>query len=229
MTQPERIPATSFDGSDSERNKQAFLAISHQTYPYELAPLPYSTDALADVISEQTLILHYGKHHKAYVDQLNKEVAGSVLEALTLEQIIRRTAQKPELASAFNNAAQAWNHAFYWHSLSPQGGRDIPPQLGKLIESAFGSIEHCKQALAAAATSQFGSGWVWLVQKDTKLSVIATHDADTPLTQDLTPLLAIDVWEHAYYLDFQNRRVDYVHALIAKLLNWDFAQANLMQ
>lgn len=228
MTQPERIPVTSFDGSDSGKIKPAYLAISHQTYPYQLAPLPYSTDALAEVISEQTLILHYGKHHKSYVDQLNKEVAGSVFEALTLEQIIRRTAHKPDFASVFNNAAQAWNHAFYWHSLRPQGGRDMPPPLGQLIESSFGSIEHCKQALATAATRQFGSGWVWLVQDGAKLSVIATHDADTPLTQDLTPLLVIDVWEHAYYLDFQNRRVDYVQAVIDKLLNWDFAQANLM-
>ena len=229
MTQPERIPVTSFDGSDSEKIKQAFLAISQQTYPFALAPLPYSTDGLTDVISEETLIFHYGKHHKSYVDQLNKEVAGSVFEALTLEQIIGRTAHKPDLTSVFNNAAQAWNHAFYWHSLRPQEGRDIPPQLGQLIASAFGSIEHCKQALVAAATRQFGSGWAWLVQEGATLRVIATHDADTPFTQNLTPLLAIDVWEHAYYLDFQNRRVDYVHALIDKLLNWDFAQANLMQ
>lgn len=214
--------------SDCAEHTQGCLPLSQQTYPYTLPPLPYSTDALTDIISEETLIFHYGKHHKTYVEKLNKEIEGSEFEALMLDEVIRRTANHPDYASLFNNAAQAWNHAFFWHSLRPQGGGDIPPELRKRIDHAFESVEQCKQALAAAATGHFGSGWAWLVQDGEVLRVITTHDADNPLTQGLTPLLAIDVWEHAYYLDFQNRRVDYVNALIDKLLNWDFAQANLV-
>lgn len=229
MNHPERKSVQAGGQSDCEIIKQGFLPISQQTYPYALPPLPYSTDALTDVISEETLLVHYGKHHKTYVEQLNKEIAGSVFEALTLDEVIRRTAHKPDFTSLFNNAAQAWNHAFYWHSLRPQSGGDIPTELRRLIDHSFESVEHCKQALTSAATGQFGSGWAWLVQDGEVLRVITTHDADNPLTQALTPLLAIDVWEHAYYLDFQNRRIDYVNALIDKLLNWDFAQANLVQ
>lgn len=229
MNQPERNLAPPAGQFDNAPTNQAFLSLSQQTYPFVLPPLPYSTDALADVISEETVLVHYGKHHKTYVEQLNKAIEGSDLKALTLDEVIRRTARKPDVTSIFNNAAQAWNHAFYWHSLKPKGGGDIPAQLKLLIDKSFGSVDHCKQALATAATGQFGSGWAWLVQEGAALRVITTHDADNPLTQDLTPLLAIDVWEHAYYLDFQNRRVDYVQALIDKLLNWDFAQANLVQ
>ena len=231
MNYPERnlapAAAPAAASSDSDSSKQAFASVSEQTYPFVLPPLPYSTDALADVISEDTLLVHYGKHHKTYVDQLNKGIEGSELEALTLNEVVRRTAQKPESASLFNNAAQAWNHAFYWHSLRPQGG-EIPSTLRLMIDRSFGSVDQCKQALASAATGQFGSGWAWLVQEGEELRVITTHDADNPLTEGLTPLLAIDVWEHAYYLDFQNRRVDHVNALIDKLMNWDFAQANLV-
>lgn len=228
MNYPERNLSPAAGPSDSDGRKQAFVSIAEQIYPFVLPPLPYSTDALADVISEDTLLVHYGKHHKTYVDQLNKGIEGSGLEALTLDEVMRRTAHKPDSASLFNNAAQAWNHAFYWHSLRPQGGGEIPSALRQMIDRSFGSIDQCKQALASAATGQFGSGWAWLVQEGEQLRVITTHDADNPLTQGMTPLLAIDVWEHAYYLDFQNRRVDYVNALIDKLLNWDFAQANLV-
>lgn len=227
MNYPERNLDPAAASSDGASLKQAFESISQQTHPFVLPPLPYSTDALADVISEDTLLVHYGKHHKTYVEQLNKGIEGSGFEALTLDEVIRRTAHEPDSASLFNNAAQAWNHAFYWHSLRPQGG-EIPSELRQLIDGSFGSVDECKQALASAATGQFGSGWAWLVQDGEKLRVIATHDADNPLTHGLIPLLAIDVWEHAYYLDFQNRRVDYVKALIDKLLNWDFAQANLV-
>lgn len=213
--------------SASDSTTQAFQSVAQQTHPFVLPPLPYSTDALADVISEDTLLVHYGKHHKTYVDQLNKAIEGSGFEASTLEEVIRRTAHEPASASLFNNAAQAWNHSFYWHSLRPQGGGEIPAQLRQMIDQSFGSVDQFKQALASAATGHFGSGWAWLVQDGDQLRVIATHDADNPLTRGMTPLLAIDVWEHAYYLDFQNRRVDYVNALIDKLLNWDFAQANL--
>lgn len=229
MNHLERKFEQATDQSYCEKSQPSYLAISQQTYPYVLPPLPFSTDALTDVISEETLLVHYGKHHANYVEQLNKEITGTLFEALSLDEVIRRTAHKPAFTSLFNNAAQVWNHAFYWRSLRPQGGGDMPTELRQLIEHSFESVEHCKQALAAAATGQFGSGWAWLVQEDDVLRVITTHDADNPLTQELTPLLAIDVWEHAYYLDYQNRRIDYVNVLIDKLLNWDFAQANLVQ
>ena len=146
---------------------------------------------------------------------------------MPLKALIRATAGKPEQAAIFNNAAQAWNHAFYWDSLTPPGGGDPPPGLKQLIEAAFGSVAACKQALAEAALAQFGTGWAWLVLDGKKISVMKTDDADNPLTQGLTPLLAIDVWEHAYYLDYQNRRKDYVVGVVEKLLNWNFAAANL--
>lgn len=192
-----------------------------------LSPLPYPDSALAPVISANTLGFHYGKHHKAYVDNLNKFAAGTEFADLPLEKIITATAGKPEKLAIFNNAAQAWNHAFYWRSLKPNGGGEPPAALKQKLEAAFGSVEDCKKALASASTGQFGSGWAWLVADGDKLKVIATANADTPLMQGLKPLLTIDVWEHAYYLDYQNRRADYVAALLDKLLNWGFAAENL--
>ena len=194
--------------------------------PYVLPPLPYADNALDPVISANTLGFHYGKHHKTYVDNLNKLVAGTNLADLSLEEIIASTAGKTDKVGIFNNAAQVWNHTFYWNSLSPKGGGEPPASLKQKIETAFGSVEVCKKELATAATTQFGSGWAWLVNDGDRLQVIKTGNADLPLTKGMKPLLTIDVWEHAYYLDYQNRRADYVNAVLDKLINWGFAADN---
>lgn len=194
---------------------------------YVLPPLPYADNALEPVISAHTLSFHYGKHHKGYVDNLNKLVAGTPFAGQSLEQIITATADHADKIGIFNNAAQVWNHMFYWNSLSPNGGGEPPAALKQKIEEAFGSVEAFKQEFANAAITQFGSGWAWLVQEGTKLSIVKTSNADSPLTRNIRPLLTIDVWEHAYYLDFQNRRPDYVNTVIEKLINWEFAAANL--
>jgi Fe-Mn family superoxide dismutase len=170
---------------------------------------------------------HYGKHHKAYVDNLNKLVAGTELADLSLDKIIAATAGQPDKAAIFNNAAQVWNHTFYWQCLKPGGGGEPTGALKQQIEASFGSMDACREELAAAAATQFGSGWAWLVQDGDKLKAVKTGNADLPLTMGMKPLLTIDVWEHAYYLDYQNRRADYVNAVLDKLINWDFAAANL--
>ncbi|MFA5338537.1 MAG: superoxide dismutase [Candidatus Omnitrophota bacterium] len=192
-----------------------------------LPPLPYAQDALGPAISANTISFHYGKHHKGYVDNLNKLAAGTEFAGMTLKQIIAATAGKADKAAIFNNASQAWNHAFYWNSLTPNGGGEVPAALKIKIEASFGTVDACKKELAAAATTQFGSGWAWLVLDGDKLKVIKTGNADSPLTKGLKPLLTIDVWEHAYYLDYQNRRADYVNAVLDKLINWSFAEDNL--
>jgi Fe-Mn family superoxide dismutase len=195
--------------------------------PHVLPPLPYADDALSPVISANTISFHYGKHHKGYVDNLNKLVAGTLSANLSLESIITATAGRTDEAALFNNAAQAWNHAFYWRSLRPKGGGEPPAALRRKIEASFGSLDACRKELATAATTQFGSGWAWLVLAGDKLKVVKTGNADVPLTTGLKPLLTIDVWEHAYYLDYQNRRADYVNAVLDKLVNWAFAAENL--
>jgi Fe-Mn family superoxide dismutase len=192
-----------------------------------LPALPYEQSALQPVISANTLGFHYGKHHKTYVDTLNKLIVGTEFADLPLEQIIKATSGNAEHAAIFNNAAQAWNHTFYWRSLKPKGGGEPPAILKRLMETSFGSVEACKKELSAAAVGEFGSGWAWLVQAGEKLKIVKTGNANTPLTESSKPLLTIDVWEHAYYLDYQNRRVDYVNALIDKLANWEFAAENL--
>jgi Fe-Mn family superoxide dismutase len=192
-----------------------------------LPPLPYAEDALDPVISSRTIGLHYGKHHKGYVDTLNKLIAGTELATLTLEKLIAETAGKADKVAIFNNAAQTWNHTFYWRSLRPKGGGEPPATLKQMIEASFGNLDACKRDLAMAATSEFGSGWAWLVQEAGKLKVVKTGNAETPLTKGLKRLLAIDVWEHAYYLDYQNRRADYVNAVLDNLINWGFAADNL--
>lgn len=192
-----------------------------------LPALPYADSALAPVISANTIGFHYGKHHKGYVDNLNKLAAGTEFAELTLEEIITATAGKTDKAAIFNNASQAWNHTFYWRSLTPKGGGKPPAALMEKITAAFGTLEDCKKELSAAATTQFGSGWAWLALDGGKLKVVKTGNADSPLTKGMKPLLTIDVWEHAYYLDYQNRRADYVSAVLGKLINWDFAAENL--
>ena len=200
--------------------------IGSQTATHVLPPLPYAQSALDPVVSAETIGFHYGKHHKGYVDKLNSLVAGTTFADLSLEGIIAKTAGKADQTAIFNNAAQAWNHTFYWRSLQPSGGGKPPAALLALIDSSFGSLDACKKELAEAATTQFGSGWAWLVQEGGGLKVVKTANAQTPLTQGVTPLLTLDVWEHAYYLDYQNRRKDYVAAVIDKLMNWAFAAEN---
>jgi superoxide dismutase, Fe-Mn family len=195
---------------------------------HTLPPLPFADTALDPVISANTLSFHYGKHHKAYVDNLNKLVTGTEFADMTLEKIIMATAGQADKAGIFNNAAQVWNHTFYWNSLKAKGGGEPPAALKQKIEAAFGTVGACKMELAKAATTQFGSGWAWLVlDADKKLQVVKTGNAELPLTKGLKPLLTIDVWEHAYYLDYQNRRPDYVNAVLDKLVNWGFAADNL--
>lgn len=195
--------------------------------PLVLVPLPYAENGLEPVITAHTIGFHYGKHHKGYVDNLNKLVAGTEYAELSLEKIIAATAGQAEKASIFNNAAQIWNHTFYWNSMKPKGGGEPPAALKQRMEAAFGSVDACKKELAGTAVSQFGSGWAWLVLDGDKLKIVKTANADTPLTKDLKPLLTVDVWEHAYYLDYQNRRIDYVTALLDKLINWEFALQNI--
>ena len=192
-----------------------------------LPALPFADNALDPVISANTLSFHYGKHHKTYVDNLNKLVTGTELAELSLEQVIAASSGRADKVGVFNNAAQIWNHTFYWNSLTPKGGGEPPAALKQKIEADFGTVEACKQELVAAATTQFGSGWAWLVQDGGKLKVVKTANANVPSTEGMKPLLVIDVWEHAYYLDYQNRRVDYVNATIDKLINWGFAEKNL--
>jgi Fe-Mn family superoxide dismutase len=194
--------------------------------PATLPKLPYAENALEPVISAKTISFHYGKHHKAYVDNCNKLVQGTPLEKMSLEQIIVTTSGKADQSAIFNNAAQAWNHTFYWNSLRPASAAKIPDTLKVLIDKSFGSVDTFKSVFAQAAVSQFGSGWAWLVKDGDKLKVIKTANAENPLPSGLIPLLTIDVWEHAYYLDYQNKRADYVKTLIDKMLNWDFAVKN---
>jgi Fe-Mn family superoxide dismutase len=195
--------------------------------PHVLPSLPYADNALEPVISAKTIGFHYGKHHKGYVDTLNKLVAGTEFADLPLTKIITRTAGKADKTAIFNNAAQTWNHTFYWHSLKPKGGGEPSDALKQKIMLSFGSVDACKKELSTAAMAQFGSGWVWLVLDGDKLKVVKTANAEDPLTTGMKPLLTIDVWEHAYYLDYQNRRADYVNAVLDKLINWHFAAENL--
>jgi Fe-Mn family superoxide dismutase len=197
------------------------------THHIELPPLPFAQDALAPVISAETLSFHYGKHHKAYVDNLNKLVAGTDMSETPLETLIKAVAGKPDKAGVFNNAAQVWNHTFFWNSLKPGGGGAPTGAVAKGIDAAFGSFENFKKEFTNAAMTQFGSGWAWLVADKGQLKLVKTPNAETPLTTGQTALLTIDVWEHAYYLDYQNRRADFVAAVIDRLLNWEFANANL--
>jgi len=192
-----------------------------------LPELPFDREALAPVVSGQTIDFHYGKHHRAYVDNANKLLSGTDLENLPLEEIIRKTAGDPAKVGIFNNVAQAWNHTFYWHSLKPKGGGEPTGPIGEAIKATWGEFAKFVEEFRTAGVTQFGSGWAWLVLDGNALKIVKTANADTPIAHGLKPLLTIDVWEHAYYLDYQNRRPDYLTAVIEKLLNWDFANENL--
>lgn len=194
---------------------------------FVLPPLPYKENALEPYISERTLMFHYGKHHQAYVTNLNNLIQETGLADKPLEEIIRLTAKDPEKISVFNNAAQAWNHTFYWHSLRPKGGGEPQGSLKAKIKDDFGSFEEFTKQFKQAATSQFGSGWAWLVaEPNGSLKVVKTSNADLPFIHGHRPLLTCDVWEHAYYLDYQNRRPDYIDIFLKHLAHWEFAQEN---
>jgi Fe-Mn family superoxide dismutase len=194
---------------------------------FTLPPLPYKEDALEPHISARTLNFHYGKHHQAYVTNLNNLVAGTELEKKSLEEVIQETAGKADKMGIFNNAAQVWNHTFYWHSLTPQGGGEPTGRLGERIKKDFGSFDEFAAAFKQAGLGQFGSGWAWLVKdKDGSLKVTKTPNADLPMLHGQQALLTCDVWEHAYYLDYQNRRPDYMDIFLKHLVNWEFAQKN---
>jgi superoxide dismutase, Fe-Mn family len=192
-----------------------------------LPELPYAQDALAPVISADTLGFHHGKHHRAYVDNLNKLIAGTDLAEADLETIIQKVAGDPARAGIFNNAAQVWNHSFYWKCLKPGGGGAPTGAVATQIAAIWGSHEKFAEELKNAGITQFGSGWAWLVAEGGGLKITKTANADTPIAHGVKPLLTLDVWEHAYYLDYQNRRPDYLGAVIARLINWDFVNANL--
>jgi Fe-Mn family superoxide dismutase len=193
----------------------------------QLPDLPYAKDALAPVISANTIEFHYGKHHRTYVDNLNKLIAGTPFEQESLEAIIKKTAGDAVKAGIFNNAAQIWNHSFYWQCLKPGGGGAPKGAIAAKINAAWGSYDKFVEELKTAGTTQFGSGWAWLVLDNGQLKIVKTANADTPIAHGLKPLLTLDVWEHAYYLDYQNRRPDYLAAVIDKLINWDFANGCL--
>jgi len=198
-----------------------------KTMAIVLPLLPYAENALEPHYSAKTIGFHYGKHHKAYVDNLNKLIAGTPMEAKALEEIIMSAAGDSSKIGMFNNAAQVWNHTFFWNCIRPGGGGRPKGDLAAKIGQTFGSYEKFAEQFKAAAVGRFGSGWGWLLLDGGALKITSTANADTPMTSKQTPLLTVDVWEHAYYLDYQNRRPDFVQAFLDHLVNWDFAAANL--
>jgi len=194
---------------------------------FELPPLPYAEDALEPHISARTLSFHHGKHHQGYVNNLNNLVAGTDLENKPLKEIIRATADDPSKKGVFNNAAQVWNHTFFWNCMTPGGGGRPTGELASMIEQSFGGYDQFAEQFKSTSVGRFGSGWGWLVSDNGQLKVVNTLNADNPLTANQVPLLTVDVWEHAYYLDYQNRRPDFVQAFMDSLINWDFVAQNL--
>jgi superoxide dismutase, Fe-Mn family len=194
---------------------------------FELPPLPYAKNALEPHISERTLDFHHGRHHQAYVTNLNNLVKDQPLERQSLEEIIKATHRDSSKTGVFNNAAQVWNHTFFWHSMKPHGGGAPSGDVAAAINRDCGSLDRFKEVFKATAVGQFGSGWAWLVADNKQLKVVSTPNAVTPLVEGQTPLLTCDVWEHAYYLDYQNRRPDFVQAFLDHLINWDFVAQNL--
>ena len=190
-----------------------------------LPELTYPKDALAPYLSEKTLDFHYGKHHNTYVVNVNKLIEGTELANETLENIINKTVGDSSKSGIFNNAAQVWNHTFYWRSIKPNGGGPPTGAIADKIKADFGSYDKFAEDFKNAGATQFGSGWAWLIVKNGKLEVMKTSNADTPTAHGLKPVLTVDVWEHAYYLDYQNRRPDYLDAFIKNLVNWDFANS----
>jgi Fe-Mn family superoxide dismutase len=193
---------------------------------YKLPPLPYAYTALEPYISKNTLEFHHDKHHAAYVNNYNKAVEGTELDNKTLEEAIKAIAKDADKKGVFNNAAQAWNHSFYWNCIKPGGGGTPTGAMADKITADFGSFEKFVEEFKQAGATQFGSGWAWLVLENGTLKVVKTSNAENPMTAGQTPLLTMDVWEHAYYLDYQNRRPDYISDFVNKLINWDFVAEN---
>ncbi|MBA3019169.1 MAG: superoxide dismutase [Desulfobacteraceae bacterium] len=193
--------------------------------PISLPVLPYEKNTLAPYISQQTIEYHYGKHHNAYVTNTNKLIEGTDLSNQDLGNIIKKTSKDTSMSSIFNNAAQVWNHSFYWACMKPGGGGSPSGAIAERIASDFGSYEKFAEQFKNAGITQFGSGWAWLILKDNHLEIMKTSNADTPLAHGLKPLLTVDVWEHAYYLDYQNRRPDYLASFLEHLINWDFVNS----
>jgi Fe-Mn family superoxide dismutase len=194
---------------------------------FELPALPWAKDALAPHVSADTIGFHHGKHHAAYISKLNAAVEGTPMAEMSLEQIMLQTAGDAAKAGIFNNAAQTWNHTFFWNSMSPDGGGEPTGRLKEMIDESFGSFDAFKEEFSNKAVTLFGSGWTWLVVANGKLEIVQTVNAGNPMTDGKTPLITLDVWEHAYYLDFQNRRPDFIQAFLAHLVNWKFATENL--
>ncbi len=194
---------------------------------FELPPLPYPDTALEPYYSAKTFSFHHGKHHKAYVDNLNKLLPGSPFEDSSLEAIIRATAGNQTQAGFFNNAAQVWNHTFFWNCMTPGGGGRPTGALAERIDASFGGYDKFAEQFKAAAVGRFGSGWAWLITELGQLKIISTPNAENPMSLGKVALLTVDVWEHAYYLDYQNRRPDFVQAFLDHLVNWDFVSQNL--
>lgn len=194
---------------------------------FELPPLPYPKNALEPHISERTMDFHHGRHHQAYVTNLNNLVKGSPFEQQSLEEIIKATHKDGSKTGIFNNAAQVWNHTFFWHSMKPQGGGAPSGNVAAAINKDCGGLDKFKEQFKAAAVGQFGSGWAWLVAERGQLKIVPTPNAVNPLAEGQTALLTCDVWEHAYYLDYQNRRPDFVQTFLDHLVNWDFVAQNL--
>lgn len=192
-----------------------------------LPELPYAKDALEPHISARTLEFHYGKHHNAYVTNANKLLEGTDLASASIEEILQKTAGDNSKAGIFNNVAQVFNHSFYWQCMKPGGGGAPSGPIADKINAAFGSVEKFVEEFKTAGATQFGSGWAWLILKEGELAVMKTANADTPIAHGITPLLTVDVWEHAYYLDYQNRRPDYLSTYVDKLINWDFVNSCL--
>jgi Fe-Mn family superoxide dismutase len=194
---------------------------------FELPPLPYAENALEPYYSAKTIGFHHGKHHRAYVDNLNKLVSGNDLGGKSLEEIILASAGSAERTGIFNNAAQVWNHTFFWHGMKAGGGGKPKGEVAGRLEKAFGGYEKFAEQFKTAAVGRFGSGWAWLVAEGGILKIVSTANADTPMTSRQTALLTVDVWEHAYYLDYQNRRPDFVQAFLDRLVDWDFVAENM--
>lgn len=197
--------------------------------PFELPPLPYAKDALAPYISANTLEFHHGKHHQTYVTTLNNLTKDSPLASKSLEEVIQEAASDPAKGTLFNNAGQVWNHNFFWNCMKPGGGGKPTGDVASAIEGAFGSYEKFAEEFKNACVTQFGSGWGWLAVENGAIKVVKTANADLPLVHGQRALLTCDVWEHAYYLDYQNRRPDFVQAFLDNLVNWDFVAQNLAQ
>ena len=195
---------------------------------FTLPPLPYSKNALAPYISEQTIDFHYGKHHQTYVTNLNNLLQGTENESKTLEEIVNMSFAKPDMVGVFNNSAQVWNHTFFWNCMKANGGGVPTGRIAEKINMTFGSYENFAAEFKQAALGQFGSGWAWLVQEGDVIKITKTANADLPMVHGQTALLTCDVWEHAYYLDYQNRRADFVQKFLEHLVDWDFVNTNLV-